>query len=431
MIQLARVLWAYRNARRLRFTTREALERHQTQRISAHLAFLQKHSPFYSKLAGASLAELPLVDKATCLQYFDTMNTAGLTLDEVQRSAFSAEQSRDFAPTVRGYTVGLSSGTSGTRGVFVASRAEQATWAGLALARLLPQGLFSGERIAFFLRAGSNLYSSVQTPWITFKFFDLLQPFEPHLSALQQYQPTIVVAPAQVLRALALAKDAGRLAICPSRVVSVAEVLEPADKLLLANSFAQLAEVYQATEGFLAYTCPHGTLHLNEEYLHVEPEWLDTSCTRFVPIITDFTRTTQPVIRYRLNDILVAKSAPCPCGNPALALSHIEGRCDDQLVLPALAGGTRTLFADSLSRMLLQALPWQADYRLTQTSLTELTLVCSHSTNLREAKQALSGQLLEHGIAVERLCWTLAHEALVMEPGMKRRRIRKQWGVLN
>ena len=34
----------------------------------------------------------------------------------------------------------------------------------------------------------------------------------------------------------------------------------------------------------------------------VEKEWLDD--TRFQPIITDMRRTVQPVVRYKMNDIL-------------------------------------------------------------------------------------------------------------------------------
>ena len=51
-------------------------------------------------------------------------------------------------------------------------------------------------------------------------------------------------------------------------------------------------------------------------------------------LITDFTRRTQPVIRYRLDDVLVAATEPCPCGQPTRVLEAIEGRRDDQLLLP-------------------------------------------------------------------------------------------------
>ncbi len=85
-----------------------------------------------------------------------------------------SEQSRDFAKVGR-YSVGLSSGTSGRRGLFVVSPEEQNVWSGSMLAKMLPKSLFSGERVALFLRANNNLYESVNNRWISLRFYDLLQ----------------------------------------------------------------------------------------------------------------------------------------------------------------------------------------------------------------------------------------------------------------
>lgn len=424
MISILSLLHHYYSARRLRFKDRPALEAHQARALSRHLDWLAAHSPYYASYAGLPLAQWPMVDKVACLKHFDTMNTAGLQLATVQATALRAECERDFSPTVGQHTVGLSSGTSGKRGVFVASPAERAKWAGLILAKLLPEGFFRRERIAFFLRANSNLYKSVQTPWIGFRFFDLTAAFEPQLEALTQYQPSIIVAPAQVLRAFALAQREGRLAIAPKRVISVAEVLEPGDRQLIESLWVPPSEVYQATEGFLGCTCSHGNLHLNEEYLHIEPEWLDADKTRMVPIITDFTRTTQPIIRYRLNDVLAVRKAPCPCGNPTLTLAHIEGRCDDQLQLPAQAGGQTVVFADAISRALLRALPLELDYRLTQTGARDLLLACPLEPAQVPAVLAALGQALEQmGVNTSLLKWDWTPQLPVFDPSAKRRRI--------
>ena len=48
----------------------------------------------------------------------------------------------------------------------------------------------------------------------------------------------------------------------------------------------------------------------------LKKEYLDDN--RFYPIITDFKRTSQPIYRYRLNDILVEEKSPCPCGSVLL-----------------------------------------------------------------------------------------------------------------
>jgi putative adenylate-forming enzyme len=422
MTRLATLLWSYWRTRRLHFDSREALERHQQRRLGQFAARRLARSPYFAACRSLPFEAWPTMTKAAMMANFDSMNTARLKLDEVLACAMRAERSRDFAPTVRGYSVGLSSGTSGARGVFVLSPSEQAAWAGAILARLLPRGLFAGERVALFLRANNNLYEAVRSPWLSFEFFDLLEPLGAQYARLERYAPTIVVGPAQVLRALALAKCAGRLGIAPRKVVSGAEVLEPFDRDLLARVFGSVGEVYQATEGLLGVTCEQGTMHLNEAYLHIEPQWLDER--RFVPRVTDFTRYTQPIVRYRLDDILVRRSEPCPCGSHEMALERIEGRCDDQLGLPDRDGRPVDVFADGLSRVLAQALPLDADYRLIQRGAARLELYAEASAaQLDECRAHADAYLNRLGVETARLEWRLQAALPAADFSVKRRRI--------
>lgn len=62
---------------------------------------------------------------------------------------------------------------------------------------------------------------------------------------------------------------------------------------------------------------------MNEEYVIIEKEWLDEK--RFVPIITDLLRTTQPIIRYRLDDVLIEEQS----NGVFTRLAGIEGRVGD------------------------------------------------------------------------------------------------------
>lgn len=431
MNRILRILWTYWNAKSTHFDSRHHLEVYQDYRIYRHLAWLAESSPYFAPYAGKSLAQWPIMDKNVMMDNFDAMNTAGLALDDVFSVALKSEQDRDFAPTLKGYTVGLSSGTSARRGVFVASTEERATWAGTMLAKALPRGLFAGERVALFLRANSSLYTAVESRWLTFRFFDLFTAFDQHLGPLQDYAPTIIVAPAQVLRQLALAKLEGKLpGVLPVKVISAAEVLEPADRALISQAFGQVHEVYQATEGFLASTCSHGTLHLNEEFVHVEPEWIDASQDRFVPIITDFTRTTQPIVRYRLNDVLVRRREPCPCGSFAMALSAIEGRCDDMLELPGNAGQPVRVFADMVSRALAQVLPMVADYALVQTGPDTLQLTADlPHVQLQAVQQHMDNRFASQGVKVAALQWTLQSATPPSNLTAKRRRIRKDFAA--
>lgn len=426
MKRIAWLLLAYWRTRRLRFAGRAQLDAYQEKKLTAFMATLCARSTYFAPFRALPLAQWPTMNKALMLEHFDTMNTAGIELAPAMEAAMAAERSRDFTPAVGDITVGLSSGTSPQRAVFTVSPREKAQWAGVMLAKALPDGLFSGERVALFLRANSNLYTAVRSPWLTFAFYDLFQPFDALCAELVAYRPSVIVAPAQVLRQLALGVIEGRLALAPKKVISVAEVLEAQDRALIVQAFGAVHEIYQATEGFLASSCEHGVLHLNEEYVHVEPQWLDEQQRRFVPVITDFTRITQPIVRYRLDDILLARATPCPCGRVTRAIDGIEGRCDDMLVLPARDGKNISVFADVLTRAFAQALPADGDYRLVQQGETTLQLhAAQDAAGLAALRLHLEGVLAGLGVAVERLHWTVSSELPAFDPTMKRRRIRR------
>jgi phenylacetate-coenzyme A ligase PaaK-like adenylate-forming protein len=86
--------------------------------------------------------------------------------------------------------------------------------------------------------------------------------------------------------------------------------------------------IYQATEGFLGAACRHGKLHLNEDTLVVERQAV-AGTDRFQPIVTDLRRTTQPMLRVLLDDLVQPAAAPCPCGSPLMAVEPVEGRVGD------------------------------------------------------------------------------------------------------
>lgn len=421
------LIWRYFCIRQRRFTDREKLVNWQAKKMHHFRQRVLTKSPWFKRFLSQPFSQWPLMDKAQMMMHFDAMNTERLKRDELMACALKSEDSRDFSPKIGCFSVGLSSGTSGRRGLFVVSQKEQQVWAAGILARVLPDGLFARERVALFLRANNNLYQSVTSRWLSLQFYDLLAPFQQHLSRLEHFCPTVVVAPAQVLRALALAVRDGSLKIQVKKVISVAEVLEEQDRELLNQVFGSVGEIYQATEGFLASTCAFGTLHLNEEFIHVEPQWLDRK--RFIPIITDFTRSTQPIVRYRLDDVLVLKEEACLCKSATRAIERIEGRQDDQLLLPDRSDNLRTIFADACSRMLALSLPLTADYRLVQTRKEHLLLMADCEMRiLTQCRNALNDFFELQGIDASRLVWTLETQVIAPRFDVKRRRIIRQWG---
>ncbi len=346
-----RILFYYLVTRHFRnFKTVAALRRFQNTRMRKHVEWVKKRSRFYREWSGG------IIDKKIMMEHFSDLNTVGIDRDQAFQVAFAAENSRDFTSTLNGVTVGLSSGTSGNRGLFLVSDQERAMHAGTILGKILPQSIFSSYKVAFFMRANSNLYTASQGSRIIFEFFDLLKPVSEHLERLSVFDPSLLFAPPSMLIRLAESQGDGIISIRPLKIFSIAETLDPLDQKKIELAFGQkVHQIYQCTEGFLAATCKEGVLHINEDCVHIEPEWLDESHAKFIPIVTDFTRTSQPIIRYRLNDILTIRKTPCPCGSVMMALEGIEGRADDVLYFLNQDQKRIMVFPDFMRRAILTA----------------------------------------------------------------------------
>lgn len=362
---LARARWGPRERDRASLLAR------RQRALRSFLADVVERSPAHRGRA-AELGQFPIVDKAEFLAQFAELNRFGLPLAEATEFALRAEREREFRPEWRGrVTIGLSSGTSGQRHVFLLTRGERCRWAGRVLGQLLSPAALRQIltpwapplRLAFFLRAGSNLYGTLSRRRVRFRHYDLTRPFADLVRELRAEPPDVLIAPATVLTQLA--ECAGELR--PRQIVSVAEVLEAPARARLEEVFGcRVAEVYQAAEGFLGATCEHGRMHLNEDLVHIEPEWLDAARERFHPLVTDFTRRTQWFVRYRLTDILRVDDAPCPCGRATRVIAAIEGRAEEILWALDASGALAPVFPDALRQALYALLQPLGLYRLEQ-----------------------------------------------------------------
>ncbi len=433
------ILYHYWRAKYLaqRFRTRAELLAWQDRQVQKFLWRILPRSPFYQQHRGrrsiADWQQWPTIDKAMMMANFDMLNTVGVSQAAAFAVALRAEAARDFSPTLGSITVGLSSGTSGSRGLFLASVYERYRWAGVALAKVLPASLLTAQRVAFFLRANSNLYATVGSRHICFEFFDLLVPLARHVERLNALQPTVLVAPPSLLRQLAEKMVRGTLRIAPQKIVAVAEVLDPLDQALIQAGFGQVVhQVYQATEGFLASTCRAGTLHLHEEFVAIQKADLDPALRKFSPIITDFNRTSQPIIRYRLNDILTERATHCPCGAHTMALESIEGRCDDLFYLRSVTGDEWvTIFPDFIRRCVITSSPYIEAYRVRQLApdQVEVALVAPDQHRLA-LQQAIGAALQQLFVRLECAQPQIRFCVLAVEPGLhKLKRVERRFAV--
>ena len=349
------VLQYYIQYKNRKFKSEEQIKKYQDKRLKKHLRFVTANTEYYKDYHGKSLKEFPIIDKKVMMDNFNRMNTVGIDKEEALAFAIGSERTREFSEKLHNITVGLSSGTSDSRGIFLVSNAEKDQWAGYILSKVLDRGILSKYKIAFFMRANSNLYEAIGSKNIQFEFFDIYADLDNNIQKLEMFQADILVAQPSMLLKLADAINRDVLHIKPEKIISIAEVLEKEDEEYLKKIFDVdvIHQVYQCTEGCLATTCQYGTIHLNEDVVHIEKVYLDKQ--RFIPIVTDLERKSQPIIRYRLNDVLVEKMETCPCGCQFTALEKIEGREDDVFQFVTRDGKPIYVFPDFIRRCILFA----------------------------------------------------------------------------
>ncbi len=383
LARLWRLFSEYLRARwRFRRLRGDALVAWQSKRATDVARFAQNNSAFYRRLTAGIPPEewrrFPVIDKAIMMANFDELNTRGVTARAALEVALRAEESRDFTETVGGLSVVLSSGTSGNRTISLVDDHEGTGFVGFMLARMLEGARLRKNRVAFFLRSNSNVYEASRNPFVDFRYFDLSLTREQICERLGSFQPHILMGPPALLCVVAELVDEGRLSIAPEMVISGAEVLEPQDRERLERVFGVIVrEVYHTSEGPIGVSCARGRMHIPEDVSFVELEPLGDG--RYTPIVTQLFRRIQPLLRYRMNDIVTLDDTPCPCGSAFRVLATVEGRCDDILYLRRTDGRLKHVFPDQLRRAALET-DGIREYRVEQLAFDHLRFYVDRST---------------------------------------------------
>ena len=408
--------------------SRSKLEKIQQKKLHRLRRFLAQ-SPFYKEMVHQNfkLKDFPIINKEVFIKNFDDINTAGIVKSEAMKVAMHTEQSRDFSASIKNITIGLSTGTSGNKGIFLANEKERAKWVAAMLHRVVGFSL-KKRKVAFFLRANSKLYESSNSRILQFNFFDLLKAHAENFNRLVDLNADILIAQPSALVKIAKSYLSQQIKPGFTKVISVAEVLDQSDKQFLEKVFIlKLDEVYQCTEGFLASSCSLGNLHFNEDFLIIEKEYLDDEKKRYHPIITDLYRHTQPVIRYKLDDILMEGEA-CNCGSSFDVIKQIEGRADDVIRLENSAGELVDIYPDFFSRAITMASDDISYYELIQTGKDVLELFFEQSKENQHLKmlitESIESLLSKFNIKQIKIKFS---ETQTLKNGAKLRRIRNEY----
>ncbi|MEG3086982.1 F390 synthetase-related protein [Sphingomonas sp. PB4P5] len=419
LASLAIVARAYVAARwrMARLRSPNAVRRYQQRQLARLIRDAARDLPFYRAYTGVPFDAWPVLDKAAQLADFAALNQAGLTADAVRAALIRGEE------RIGGHLIGMSTGTSGNRGVYVITEAERFVWLGTILAKTLPDALWRRHRVALALPAVGDLYRSATVgSRIALRFFDSGAGPDTWVDALGDHDPDTIVASPKILRWLA---ERGRLHA--TRIFSGAEVLDPLDRVVIEGATGRrVRQIYMATEGLFGVACAHGTLHLAEDVVHFDYERPDPAGPLVTPIVTDFTRRAQAMIRYHMNDLLELDPTRCPCGSAFQAVKRVEGRADDAFLLADASGEVRMVTPDLIRNAVVDADPAILDFRVVQTGVAAITVSLDSALPALAAERArlaleraLGGRGLRAAITLER----------GIEPDFTRklRRVRRDW----
>lgn len=416
---LMALVQAYGSTRLLQRTlkSRARIDRWQAWRLAALRRYAVANTRFYGRYREAAF---PIVSKTEVMSAFQDFNVLALTSADAWRMIDRGE-----APA--GFELGCSTGTSGNRGLFLISERERFMWLGTILAKAIPDALLSRQRVAVILPRRSHLYEAAnESGRVTLGSFPLVDGLDSVARGVSAFDPTVVVGPPKALRFMA---ERG-VYMRPTRIFSCAEVLDPADQAIIEGVYGvQLGQIYMATEGLFGVTCAHNTLHLAEDIVHFELEAVQGSSDLVSPVVTDFTRRTQIMARYRMNDMLRLASQPCACGSALQAVAEIVGRCDDCFELTARQGAPRTVVItpDVLRNAVVQSDRVINDFRLRQTGAGTIELTLEPSVSDEVGHRAIR--------ALEEACARLhadpeillRRRAISPDPMLKLRRVERSW----
>ncbi len=385
----------------------EDLIAHQAERLQVLGEFVRESSPFYMEkfrdLDRFDLSSFPKMDKALMMENFDRINTRGLRKVDLLEFALKREGTNSMNLFRNEYSVGMSSGTSGNRGLTVLSKDEMEHYSCLLWARNGIPDRIRKKHILFALRINSPAFMEVRKFGVKIIYVDYTHPVEHLISKINRERLNILAGPPSLLRMIA--RQSGSIDHRIDCIISYAEVLTEETKRSLSDTFkAPVIQIYQGSEGFIGTTCNEGSLHMNEDVLLVNLEDVPGSDEGVKQVVvTDLYRSTQPVLRYYLNDLIEPGNTRCPCGSSFRTIRKIHGRADDIFILKGKDGSKRYLFPDYVRRAIITASGDIEDYQAIQHSIgdIELRLILKNGSDRKAIRDEVLKRLDERARSVK------------------------------
>ena len=376
-------LYLTKNRKKLSRAQIEALQLKSLQNI---IEYAKAHSPFYQDLYGnqtiqsfEDFYQLPTINKQIMMDHFSTLNTCGLIKEKVMAYAVEKELNKDFLGYYQDeYVVGLSSGTSGNKGLYITPKSMTKRLPGVFLSR---GGISLSDlplRILFCLRVFSQGFDDINAPFLKLKYISTMTDVDDVIQKINQNKINLLMAPPSFIRQLLPRHE--EIQVKLKKIITYAEVLSKSDQAVFEEAFkTKVIEIYQASEGQIASACKAGHLHINEDLVFIE---LYDEAGHLIQtphqighkmVLTNLINFAQPLIRYEMNDMIVLDE-PCPCGSQFRRIEKVLGRSDDNIYFFDAQHQPKIVYSDLFSRWIITTSDLIREFQVVQDQISQLEI---------------------------------------------------------
>ncbi|MEG0221373.1 MAG: AMP-binding protein, partial [Clostridia bacterium] len=332
--------------------SQEEIKNLQYKRLKKLVEYAKQNSPYFKDLyAGIdkdfNLEELPITNKIDMIKNFDSWITdSNISMQKIEEFTSDIE---NVGRMIDGkYLIFKTSGSTGNPAIVLYDKQNIGVASAVAAFRTFARKedfkafMKNGKRTAgvfanygFYLACGMSRYLQLQMPRKKNKItVDVNASEEQIIKELNEFNPAMLSGYPSNLALLASLEN---LNIKPNVVITGGELLTDEIRKKLSDKFNCYVQThYSCTEaGEIACECSEKHLHINEDWVIVEPVDKDNNPTRYGAfsdkvLITNLSNYIQPFIRYEVTDRIIVHNEKCKCGKSSCWL-EIEGRTDDIL----------------------------------------------------------------------------------------------------
>ncbi|HUU29201.1 MAG TPA: hypothetical protein VM123_15455 [archaeon] len=321
-----------------------SLLRHVMTNSRFYRRYYSEHGITIDRVEDIELKDIPLIDKKIMMENFDDLVCdPALKKEELER--FIMDPSNKGKKYKGSYTVIHTSGTSGRIGLFVYKDKELDIILAMDIARFSKSRINPLRKIkVVFFGAIDGNYAGVSlmryVPRFVSKmiYLDILAPLEEVVRTLNDFQPELLVTYNSGAYILAQEQLKGSLNIRPKKITGSADPCTPKMRETIREAFGiEPFNCYLASESIgMAAECEyHDGLHLFDDWHCFEV--LDKNMNPVSHgrlgnlVITTLYKCAQPLIRYKMSDLLGIEDTPCRCGWPFPRIIKFAGREYDSL----------------------------------------------------------------------------------------------------